>query len=369
MTCPYMCYCGLMCKCGCLPHLAYNSSIDMQEKTTKNNTIIYILLLGAAETGKSTMMRQMKIIEGNGMSPQSLRSYKNYVLLNLFNCVNKLIEAVIESNLGWKTKESTDAATILGDLTKERWNLHKLENDPHIPVNHAQLIENIWYDNSAQECWNKANEYNLPDSLAYYLNSAKRICQHGYVPSQEDVLRLRIPTESQTMNDFTLGNLTLRITDVGGQKGQRRRWMRLFDDLNTVIFLASLSEYDQYWKTSEEDENINRLELSLQLFKETIGYRGFDKTCIILFLNKTDVLQQKVQSSDIRRYFPDYEGPYRDAKNVTKFIKSKFITMGDEQNKLIYDHETCATDTSRTKYVFTAVKDNILFENLKTILS
>lgn len=34
--------------------------------------------------------------------------------------------------------------------------------------------------------------------------------------------------------------------DVSGQRSQRRKWIHIFDDVNAIIFVAAISEYDQY---------------------------------------------------------------------------------------------------------------------------
>ncbi len=41
------------------------------------------------------------------------------------------------------------------------------------------------------------------------------------------------------------------VVDVGGQRSERRKWIQCFDDVNSMIFIASLSEYNQ---TLEEDD-------------------------------------------------------------------------------------------------------------------
>lgn len=46
-----------------------------------------------------------------------------------------------------------------------------------------------------------------------------------------------------------------RIVDVGGQKSERRKWIHCFENVTSLIFLASLSEYDQ---VLEERETIVR---------------------------------------------------------------------------------------------------------------
>lgn len=52
----------------------------------------------------------------------------------------------------------------------------------------------------------------------------------------------------------------------------------------------------------------NRMEESLALFYTTIHSPWFLNTSIILFLNKTDILADKIQTSDLKKYFPSFPG-------------------------------------------------------------
>lgn len=44
---------------------------------------------------------------------------------------------------------------------------------------------------------------------------------------------------------FKTGGHILRFIDVGGQKSERRKWINFFQDVTSVLFLVSLSGYDQ----------------------------------------------------------------------------------------------------------------------------
>jgi hypothetical protein len=46
--------------------------------------------------------------------------------------------------------------------------------------------------------------------------------------------------------------ILFRIIDVGGAKTERKKWLHCFEQVTSVLFLASLSEYDE---TLIEDEN------------------------------------------------------------------------------------------------------------------
>ena len=82
------------------------------------------------------------------------------------------------------------------------------------------------------------------------------------------------------------------MVDVGGQRSERKKWMHCFQDVTAVIFCVALSEYDL--KLYEDDET-NRMMESLKLFKEICNSRWFVDTSMILFLNKRDLFQDKIQ--------------------------------------------------------------------------
>lgn len=114
------------------------------------------------------------------------------------------------------------------------------------------------------------------------------------------------------------------MVDVGGQRSERRKWIHCFENVTSIIFLVALSEYDQILFESENEvnhaqqmtvENLNRrfdfqnrMEESKALFKTIITYPWFQHSSVILFLNKKDLLEEKIMHSHLVDYFPEYEG-------------------------------------------------------------
>lgn len=49
--------------------------------------------------------------------------------------------------------------------------------------------------------------------------------------------------------------IEFRVFDVGGQRSERRKWIHCFDDVNAVIFIAAISEYDQ--RLREDDTTVS----------------------------------------------------------------------------------------------------------------
>src|SRR5450432_967162 len=83
--------------------------------------------------------------------------------------------------------------------------------------------------------------------------------------------------------------------DVGGQRSERRKWIHCFENVTAMIFIASLSDYDQFLqdKTAASGQ-VNRMEESLALFDVVVKERFLQTASIILFLNKTDVFAEKI---------------------------------------------------------------------------
>lgn len=48
------------------------------------------------------------------------------------------------------------------------------------------------------------------------------------------------------------------------------------------------------------------------MFKTILSYSWFQDSSIILFLNKTDLLEEKIAQSHLATYFPAYTGKSRD---------------------------------------------------------
>ena len=71
--------------------------------------------------------------------------------------------------------------------------------------------------------------------------------------------------------------------DVGGQKSERRKSMSLCGDIDVVLFVFSLSSYDQ---VLFEDGYTNRSIDSFDLFEQQCRYKVFENTHFVVCLFK-----------------------------------------------------------------------------------
>ncbi|OUM59637.1 hypothetical protein PIROE2DRAFT_46868, partial [Piromyces sp. E2] len=78
-----------------------------------------------------------------------------------------------------------------------------------------------------------------------FLDEANRILEKDYIPTKEDVLFCRKMTTKILETKIVISRIIYRIYDVGGHKNLRNQWADYFDDVTALIFIVSLSSYDQ----------------------------------------------------------------------------------------------------------------------------
>jgi len=116
--------------------------------------------------------------------------------------------------------------------------------------------------------------------------------QPEYVPTFEDMIQCRKKTIGINKLKFAAGQKQFIITDVGGQRNERKKWANAFENVSVLIFVASLGDYDQM---CYEDDVTNRMVEAIELFEKTINNTWFINQKIILLLNKKDMLVEKLK--------------------------------------------------------------------------
>ncbi|XP_030049579.1 guanine nucleotide-binding protein subunit alpha-14 [Microcaecilia unicolor] len=333
-----------------------NAEIERQLRRDKKDARreLKLLLLGTGESGKSTFIKQMRIIHGSGYTDEDRRSFTKLVYQNIFTAMQSMIRAMDTLRIQYTSEQNMENASIIREVEVDKVNA--------LERKHMEAIKKLWEDPGIQECYDRRREYQLSDSAKYYISDVDRISAPSYVPTQQDVLRVRVPTTGIIEYPFDLENIIFRMVDVGGQRSERRKWIHCFENVTSIIFLVALSEYDQ---VLAECDNENRMEESKALFKTIITYPWFLNSSVILFLNKKDLLEEKILYSHLIDYFPEYPGPKQDGKAAREFILKLYQDQNPDKEKVIYSHFTCATDTENIRFVFAAVKDTILQLNLR----
>eukprot|EP01124_Arcella_intermedia_P003358 TRINITY_DN1183_c0_g1_i1.p1 TRINITY_DN1183_c0_g1~~TRINITY_DN1183_c0_g1_i1.p1 ORF type:complete len:368 (-),score=69.60 TRINITY_DN1183_c0_g1_i1:110-1129(-) len=319
---------------------------------------IKILLLGPGESGKSTVFKQMKIIQDDGgFTEEEKRSFQEQIYNNCVSQMRAIIEAAINLKIPLTKKESLENAQHLMKATRDVVNW-----TPEL----GNMIKELWADPGIQEVYKKRGQhYQLNDTTEYFMSNIDRINEKNFMPTEEDVLRVRVRSTGIEEAEFTFDKKVFKVIDVGGQRSERRKWIHCFDGVSAVLFCASLADYDLPLR---EDPRQNRLTEAISLFGEVCNSETFLQRTLIFFLNKTDLLVNKLPEHPLENWRKDYtppnsQDPTENYKAASEFLKNLFINEIDVDRRpltSLYSHFTCALDTKNIEVVIRAVRTTLL---------
>ncbi|UJR07090.1 hypothetical protein I4U23_011378 [Adineta vaga] len=315
-----------------------------------------ILLVGIEESGKSTIMKQMCITCGTHHSTEEdKRSYIKFVYRNIFMSMHSMICAMDTLKIQYRHRRNEREYAILVQSVDYK-TVTTFESQ------YVEAIKSLWNDPGIKECYDRRREYQLTDSTKYFLENIDRIVAPDYLPTEQDIVRVRIPTTELIEYSFDLENVILQFVDVGRQMSEYRKWIHCFENVTSIMFVAALSDYD---KVLGESDTENAMDKSKALFRTIITNTWFTNSSVILFLNKKDLLEEKIMHSHLVDYFPEFDGLKRDAQAAREFILKMYVDLNPDSEKIIYSHFDCAIDGEHTRFVFNAIKDTILQSSLK----
>ncbi|KAI0703439.1 G-protein alpha subunit [Cytidiella melzeri] len=211
----------------------------------------------------------------------------------------------------------------------------------------------------------------LEEWAEFFLDNITRVSTTGYIPTTDDILHARIQTMGVAEHVFDVSlhgrTVTWHLYDVGGARGQRHTWVPYFDDASAIIFMAPVSAFDQYL---EEDPRTNRIDDSLQLFTHICSHQLLKHAHLVLFLNKTDVLQAKIaRGVRVSKYITSYGDRPNEFDSVVNYFRAHFTQVhkrNNESMRVLYTHLTSVVDKKATQSVITNVRDSIFRVYLKS---
>merc|ERR1711991_652585 len=159
---------------GSVENNEQNSEINKKiaEDRKRLQKEVKLLLLGAGESGKSTISKQMKIIHLNGFTEAELLGYKPILQSNAIETIKILVNACDELAV---PIEGANAA-----LAEKFENVSSVESS--LTPEMASELKQLWADASIQAVLQRRSEFQLPDSAKYVMDNIDRIATTGFVP-------------------------------------------------------------------------------------------------------------------------------------------------------------------------------------------
>jgi len=310
------------------------------------------LLLGTGTSGKTTIFKQLKLACGN-FSAQERLTYAPQIKEEIIASMQTLIK-IATGPLGRTLNREELAAAerinqleptlsvVLNASVAKDLTLLWGEAGPHgggsaIRAAHAnrrkvqELVEQ-----------GDVNRELCVDNFHIFMRDINDIAVPGYEPTNEHIVSVRTKTTGVTEAPLAIPPDEITLVDVGGQRSERRKWVNVFEGVNVVLYVISLSDYDQ---VLTEENTINRMTESLEIFEKMSNHVVFENAVFIVFLNKYDVLEQKL-ANDPPSYpelFEDYQP--MDVKGTANFLKGKFVEKmkNARENENVFFNFTNAT--------------------------
>ncbi|KAJ3282852.1 guanine nucleotide-binding protein subunit alpha [Borealophlyctis nickersoniae] len=119
---------------------------------------VKLLLLGSGESGKSTILKQFKLIHGVPYTDSERMSFRPAILGNLLAGGKTLVDAMERLNIPYETQEAQRGI----DAIRAAPNAYGEGED--VPKGVSDAMQALWADPGVQACFKRSAEFQLIDS-------------------------------------------------------------------------------------------------------------------------------------------------------------------------------------------------------------
>ncbi|KAJ2923735.1 hypothetical protein H1R20_g13357, partial [Candolleomyces eurysporus] len=368
-----------------------SDEIDLElrtERTRRNE--LKAVFIGDSESGRLDMVNHLRMRFAQEEWNAELAKCKSVILLKIFEAVVAILdalrseldgEALVESPLddahsNVATEYPFDMPSCSDAAPSGRLESSSpgTSNGGDIPAGDDSSILTQTLTVMLERRVKKRPTEKEEDRIRGLLEDLNRIASRGYVPSNEDVAHVRSRIGIQEYRIKLDGAMIIGRTpgedmclyDIASWRTARPTWMPYFEGVDTVVFFASISGFDERLL---EDPSVNRLENSLLLWREVCRSWLLSESGLVLFLTKCDSLQRKlVRGVKVKNYLPSYGDRSNDSGTVLKYVRDKFRDIAKDDVRKggsLHIHSVSTVDLKAVTIFISTVKDIILRKNLK----
>lgn len=121
------------------------------------------MLLGAGESGKSTFLKQMRIIHGVKFEPELMKEYQLVIYQNIVRGMQVLVDAREKLEIAWENTTTELAAE------RARKFYHGNELDTEYFQEYAPIIQSLWQDRAIRRAYDRRREFQIVCILSIFM--------------------------------------------------------------------------------------------------------------------------------------------------------------------------------------------------------
>ncbi|PFX27361.1 Guanine nucleotide-binding protein G(t) subunit alpha-2 [Stylophora pistillata] len=153
---------------------------------------VQLLILGSGCSGKTTFLKQLQILYGEGYTEKERREFKPVIYGNVRRAMIRILEAMEEIGLTFEIEELN--TKDLHQELLEHADSEDSENNNFSLTDRVLLLTKFWNDSSVKTCFDQRNLFYIDDSAKYFFENLERLSDPDYIPTHEDILHARQQT-------------------------------------------------------------------------------------------------------------------------------------------------------------------------------
>ena len=127
-----------------------------------------ILLLGTSESGKSTLLKSIKLLAEGQYSLNERNEFKDTVFSNCLTSMMSLIQAMEDLDIPLENTEYLH----LAEVHRTAGLVYDIKS---MPAKLYAALKLLWADRGVQKAYSRRNEFQLLDCARYFLDDIDRI--------------------------------------------------------------------------------------------------------------------------------------------------------------------------------------------------
>jgi GTPase SAR1 family protein len=345
--------------------------------------------------GKSTVVKQLTSSIGKGFNDAERVIFLEAVYENLVTTAVNLTEFCTKDEAATTIytdaldmleafsdmKDDFELKSIRGVITAEGDALQALQAKMTAM---REIVYNIWHVPAIKAAIGSFKEsidlerLLKADCCLYFLeieSNWKRLCSPDFLPSDADIIRLRLPSQGIVNYDFEFEDYQFTLRDVGGQLHHQETWRTGFDGASAALFVVNLCDYRNFTQRHDRQENV--LEQTRKLLMKIAVTKGFTDLPYVVLFNKIDKFKEEIKTQPLNTCprFHDIKGQQdsesddayceRCQRIIKKYFLSGFRKAREADNPDTKFSEartffSCALDADMTKVIMSKVIRGII---------
>ncbi|KAG7444476.1 G-protein alpha subunit [Guyanagaster necrorhizus] len=364
---------------------------ESQRRRDASRKEVKVMLLGQAESGKSTLQKQFQLYYASTSIEHERPSWKPIVHFNTVKAVRLILEEldydlsrpIIDSPddmplpdpqraqeeinqlrsqlLPLVAMEDALASELSGGIsvgggragvfvragwqalvtTGRNWPLNDMRTPSKTQVaanmaakilhNLRNEINTLWH-HPAVERLLALRHLKLDEAGSFFLDNLMRITEPDYMPIMDDILNVRVQTLGVIEHSFpiNIGGTVYdwKLYDVGGALIMRWKRHAWVPYFEDATAIIFLAPISAFDQYLEEDPRTNRIDDSLKLFTAVCSNKLLRNTHLVLLLNKTDLLRKKLETgSQVQKYIVSYGNRPNRYEDVSEYFRAHFVQV------------------------------------------